>query len=193
MKLLRRVRECGFSLIELLVGIVIGMLILAAATMTFITQSKSFDAQEQINEMQQNARAAMDLIVREVKMAGYDPLGVAFDGIPYNASQLTIRADLNADGDYYDANENIIYSHNAGDLSIRRDAGGEKTLAENIQGFVLTYLDGAGNTTTTTANIRQIRIVITARTSKRDPNYSQNGGYRTYQLTASVTPPNLDY
>jgi len=52
-------------------------------------------------------------------------------------------------------------------------------------------VDGAGTSTTTTANIRQIRITITARTATPDPRYSANGGYRTYRLTSLVTPKNL--
>ncbi len=65
----REKKESGFSLTELVVAIAIGMVILAAVTATFIAQSKSFDAQEQINQMQQNARGAMDIIVREVTPA----------------------------------------------------------------------------------------------------------------------------
>jgi hypothetical protein len=41
------------------------------------------------------------------------------------------------------------------------------------------------------ANIRQVSISITARTAKPDPNYTSNGGYRTYTVTATITPPNL--
>jgi hypothetical protein len=36
-----------------------------------------------------------------------------------------------------------------------------------------------------------VSISITARTAKPDPNYTSNSGYRTYTVTATITPPNL--
>jgi len=42
------------------------------------------------------------------------------------------------------------------------------------------------------ADIRQIKITITARTAKPDPGYGLNSGYRTYTLTSTLTPPNLE-
>ncbi len=186
-------RDSGYSLAEVVVAIAIGMIILAAVTGTFIAQSKYFNSQEQINQMQQNARAAMDIIVREVKMAGYNPTHATLVGIPYSSSQLEIRADLDGDGLTSSPNEDITYSFDAEGLSILRNAGSSQVLAPNVQNFTFSYLDANGNSTTNTADIRQIRIAITARTSKPDPLYPSNGGYRTYQLTALVTPPNLGY
>jgi hypothetical protein len=42
-------------------------------------------------------------------------------------------------------------------------------------------------------DIRQIKITITARTAKPDPDYTANGGYRTYTLTSYLTPRNLAF
>jgi len=41
------------------------------------------------------------------------------------------------------------------------------------------------------ANIRQVSIGITAITAKPDPNYTSNGGYRNYVVSATITPGNL--
>ena len=150
--------------------------------------------------MQQTARAAMDMISREVKMAGYDPaypriFGTVSGifGIPYSASQLAIRADLNENGDTSGTHENIIYTYDSTDKQIDRNTGGgAQTFAENIQSFTFQYYDIDGNTTTTDADIRQLEITITARTSKPDPDYGPNSGYRTYKLVSYATPPNLD-
>lgn len=185
-------KKDGYTLIELLVSMGIGLLLLGALTSTFISESKYFALQEQLNEMQQNARAATDVIMREVKVAGYHPTA-ATDGIPYSASQLQVLADFDGDGNNLDANEDITYSFDAANFRILRNAGSSQVLAENIQDFTFSYLDASGNSTTTTANIRQIQVSITARTSKADPTYATNGGYRTYQLTALITPPNLAY
>ena len=174
----------GFTLIELMASMAISGIVLGAITATFISQSRSYDAQEQINEMQQGARAAMDMITREVRMAGYNTNGTwTFDGITYDTSQIRVQANLDGDGDTGDANEDIIYAYDATDDEIERTTGGTtEVLVENINAFTFQYLDGSGTATTTSANIRQLQITITAITSSPDPSYTINGGFRTYTL-----------
>ncbi len=187
--------ESGFSLIELITAIGISGIVLAAITATFISQSRSYDAQDQINGMQQAARASMDMITREVRMAGYNTNStLTFDGVTYNATQIRVQANLDGDGDTGDADEDIIYAYDAVDDVITRATGGSTdTLVENIDVFTFQYLDETGGATTTSADIRQIQITITARTARSDPNYTANGGYRTYTLSSLITPRNLAY
>ncbi len=185
-------KENGFTLVELLIAITIGLIVLGTLVGTLIIQRKTYDIQEQLTEMVQSARATMDIITREVMMAGFNPSGASFNGIPYSAGQLQISADLNGDGVTTDSNENIVYTFDGANLKIDRNTGGgAQTLAKNIQAFSFSYIDGDGNATTTTADIRQIQIAITARTAKLDPKYGANGGYRTYSLTSLITPKNL--
>ncbi len=167
---------------------------LGAITTTFITQQKFYAAQEEITAMVQGTRAAMDMMSREIRMAGYSSTRVNFDGITYSAAQIQIRADLAGDGNTTGLNENIIYSYDAPNLRIVRNAGsGDQPFAENIQALAFEYKKQDGSAATTSAEIRQIKITMTGRTAKRDPNYSPNGGYRTYTLTSLVTPTNLAY
>ena len=198
-------KERGFTLVELLIGMLVGLIVLGALASTFIIQSKSYDVQEQVAEMVQTARAAMDMISREVRMAGYDPslASTGIVGIPYDADQLQILADFRGDGDgppvdppdgdTDEENEDVIYTHDDPNDQIDRDTGGgPQPFAENIEAFDFDYLDSSGADTNITANIRQIRLTITARTGKPDPNYGVNWGFRTYTLTSVITPPNLD-
>jgi type IV pilus assembly protein PilW len=187
--------ENGFSLIELITAIGISGIVLGAITATFISQSRSYNAQEQINGMQQAARASMDMITREVRMAGYNTnTTLTFDGVTYNTAQLRVQANLDGDGDTGDANEDIIYAYDAVDDVITRETGGTTdTLVDNIDAFTFQYLNESGGATTTSGDIRQLQITITARTARIDPNYTPNGGYRTYTLTSLITPRNLAY
>ena len=185
-------KERGFTLIELLISMALALIVITSLASAFISQRKTYAVQEQITAMTQDARAALDMIGREVKMAGYDPTGAGIVGIPHSTDQLEIRADLNGDGDNSDTNEIIIYTQDSENKQIDRatGAGSPQPFAENIQSFAFEYYEADGTTTTTTdADIRQIKITITAQTSKPDPDY---GGYRTYTLTSDVTPPNLD-
>ena len=61
----------GFTLIELLVAIALGMVILAGLFRTFKVQHDSYVLQDQVSAMQQNLRAAMHFITRDLQMAGY--------------------------------------------------------------------------------------------------------------------------
>ena len=193
--------EKGFTLIEMLISMAIGLIIMAALSSTFILQREAYDDQEQIAETIQTARAAMDIMTREIRMGGYDPTDAGFNGIPYNAGQLQILADIDdnagtgvSDGDTNDSNEDITYSYDSTNLQIDRNTGGgAQPFAENIQAFTFSYLDSSGNTTTTTSNIRQIQLTITSRTAQPDRNYTPNSGYRTYTLTSYITPRNLAF
>jgi type IV pilus assembly protein PilW len=179
----RRPAESGFTIIELLIAMAMTGMILAAIFTFAIVQRQSFAAQEQASQMVQAARAAMDLLTHDTNSAGYNPTNAAFSGVTYHASQLQLRADLDGDGSTDDPDENIIYTYDASARQILRNTGdGDEPLASHITAFTCQYLDANGNTTTVSANIRQLRIAITARTAKPDLTYPTNGGYRTVSV-----------
>ena len=185
-------RARGFTLIELLVVLSIQGVLLAAVVTSFTAHLTSHDLQEQVTAMHQNARAAMTMVLREARRAGYDPAGVGFAGITHDPVRLRIAADRNGDGDLSDANERVAYYHDAARFLLRRSTGGGgQPVVEDVQAFVVDYLDGAGRPTTATAAIRRLRISITTRTSRPDPRHGQNGGHRTHTLRSVVTPVNL--
>jgi len=197
----KKEKYSGFTLIELLIAMAIALIVITSISSAFISQRKTYAVQEQITEMIQSTRAALDMIGREVKMAGYDPTGAGIVGIPYDTDQIEIIADLNGDGETDgsstddDANEEIAYKYYdtteySKQIKRKTGDGNFQPFAENIQSFAFEYYEADGTTTTTTAaDIRQIKITITAQTSESDPDY---GGHRTYTLTSHVTPPNLD-
>ena len=198
-------KERGFSLIELLAAVAISGLVLGAATGSFMSQSRSYDAQGAVNEMHHRARVAMDMMTREIRIAGYNPTGGNFFAVQLNPADrvLEIRADLGGDapgdppdGDASDTNEHISYDYqNSGQIirTIRRrdGAGTWEAFVDNIDSFDFEGFDSNGNSTTTNDEVVKIRITITARTAKSDPNYPLNDGFRTYTLTSFISPRNL--
>jgi len=195
-------RASGFTLMELLVSMSIGMVVLAALAKTFTVQSRQNTAEEQVAQMQGNARAALDLMVREIQMAKYNPAGTAFSsayGVTYSASQLEVKADMDGNGTISTSSgsvEDIIYARDAANNYITRKlgAGIAEIVADNITAFTFAYYDANGSAVTSSANsgnIRKVTINITARTAKPDPSYTSNSGYRTYQISADITPPNM--
>ena len=115
-----------------------------------------------------------------------------FGIVACSATSIQITADVvvAADGLTTGANEDITYSFDDPNDQILREA---ETLVEDIDLFDIDCLDENGIATATVANIRQIQVTITARTAKSDPNYTSNGGYRTFTLTSLITPRNLAY
>lgn len=61
----------GVTLIELLIALVISGVLIAALYGTFISQQKTYIVQDQVVDMQQNVRVAINKMMREIRMAGF--------------------------------------------------------------------------------------------------------------------------
>lgn len=191
----------GFTMIELLVAMVVSLLAMAAIYSTFLAQHRSYQVQEETAEMQQNIRAAMFYMQREIRMAGSDPFNVGGIGITAaNANSITFTEDINggASGTVPDgvitataaASENISYSLDASRNLIRNAGGGNQIVAQNIDWLDFVYLDDTGTPAATPADIRSVEITIVARTD--DPllyGTTNNNVYWNQQGTRSFGPP----
>lgn len=69
----------GFTLVEMMIAIAIFGVVLTGIYSVYQAQVRSHYTQQQIMDMQQNIRAALYLMEREIKMAGLNPAGA--DGI----------------------------------------------------------------------------------------------------------------
>ena len=63
-------KKNGLTLIELLIALVLSGILIAALYRIFISQQKSYTVQNQVVDMQQNARIAIGQMTREIRMAG---------------------------------------------------------------------------------------------------------------------------
>jgi len=61
----------GVTLIELLIAMLISAILIAGIYRTFIHQQKAYATQEQVADMQQNVRVAINRMMREIRMAGF--------------------------------------------------------------------------------------------------------------------------
>jgi type IV pilus assembly protein PilW len=69
----------GLTLIELLIALALAAVVTGASYQLYQTRQRSHVTQELIVDMQQSARAAVALMKREIRMAGYNP--AAGDGV----------------------------------------------------------------------------------------------------------------
>ena len=142
--------EEGFTMVELLISILVSMIVLAAISATFIIQNKSYAKQEQVVDVQENARAALQLMTKELLMAGYDPAGLAKPGVVIGIMMadsdtvrftMDLRGDsLGSDPDGYvdDANEDVTYALDTTENQITRNG---QPIGESIQALSFQYFD----------------------------------------------------
>ncbi len=71
-------RQCGTTFLEMLIAVLIMAIITAAIFQLYVVQHDSYLSQDDVANVQQNARASIDELARHIRMAGFDlPLGVA--------------------------------------------------------------------------------------------------------------------
>jgi type IV pilus assembly protein PilW len=61
----------GFTLIELMIAMVIGILLLAGTASLFISNKRIYKDQNEMSRLQENARFAMEMLIKDIRMAGY--------------------------------------------------------------------------------------------------------------------------
>jgi prepilin-type N-terminal cleavage/methylation domain-containing protein len=185
-------KEKGFTLVELLVAMAISGIVVAAVYTAFVTQQKSYTVQNQVAETQQNARVGLDLIAREVRMAGY--------GQP----AWSMNADTDGDGDDEAVTDPVTVVDGGGDpdritvIGCFDTAPGTLSVAASMGNTTLTLQnsDEASKFNTTTKNnifiggLENAKITnISGRTLTIDidPTTSGNQGLaRSYSTGAEV-------
>lgn len=158
----------GFTLVELMVAIGVSAIVLAIIYAAYHTQSRMNRKETAVLNMQQNIRGSLNLMEREIRMAGYDPNAAEVFGITdirsrdinngldvSGFSSITFTADLN-ENKTVDSNETFtyrIYDYTSGspagilDLGRTQGGGGNQIVAEGIDALGLAYAfdnDGDG-------------------------------------------------
>lgn len=117
-------KQKGFTIVELLVVIAI-LAILGTAVYAFFNNiSVKSTAQRTVSTTQQQARSVVDMMARDIRMLGLDPLSTGNAGVwpngevegtsslgqkPFNQNSMAFSADLNYDGYVDDPFERIAY------------------------------------------------------------------------------------
>jgi type IV pilus assembly protein PilW len=190
-------KNSGVTLTELLIVLALTGIVSGAIYNIFISQGRAYTIQSEVAEMQQNLRAGIFMMEREIRMVGYDPTRAADAEILTAApGLLDFTADLNGDGDTDDPNEHMIYwlydldADGASDELVRDDVNsgaGPQLLAENIDQLNYVYLDGSRNALndmTTPVDpavlpdIRSIQVTMVARSGAMDRKYTNNNTYQ---------------
>jgi prepilin-type N-terminal cleavage/methylation domain-containing protein len=179
----------GLSLVELLMAMAASLIILAAAYSVFTITSKNFTTQNVAASTQQNLRAAIGLMARDIRVAGLDPAGSDSFGIRY-ASRTKIRFTLDSvdsgSGDFNgtvdETNfEQITYEFQDGQImqTLYEDTDSQNAalLISNIVVAQFSYFDAA-NTDLIDAGLTPPRVPT-----------DQLGDIRTVEILMTIQEP----
>lgn len=70
---IRPLRQRGFTLIELMIALLLGLLVVAAAGSIFLSNRRVYGTTESVNRIQENQRAAFELLARDIREAAGSP------------------------------------------------------------------------------------------------------------------------
>jgi type IV pilus assembly protein PilW len=193
----------GFTLVELLVSMALFGVIVSLIINAKIEQQGQSITQQQAAEMQQNIRAALYIMTRDIRMVGYDPEGTNGAGIvknpaptssadpPESPTEDTLTFSMVADDGTL---KTITYSLIGNEIK-KDEGGGMQILAENITNLNFAYLDGNGGNLTIPidqadiGDIRSIQITVTTSTVPNPLSHSTGNNDRT--LTTTIKCRNL--
>lgn len=137
-------QENGFTLIELIIGMLISGILIAAVYTTYKSQQESYVAHEQIVAVDQNLRAGMYFLQRWIRMVGYDPSSNFGDDATITAAgSNSIAFTREYTESYYDSDKSGDYD--AGEPFVDADESGNREVDSlfTIQ-FSLMDSDGDG-------------------------------------------------
>jgi type IV pilus assembly protein PilW len=103
----------GFTLVELMVTLAISSLVMSGIYAVFHKQVATHNTERLVVSMQQNARAAMSFMERDIRMARYDPTGSGlFTITTANRARLQFQSDNSVEDEdgLVNDGENIIYA-----------------------------------------------------------------------------------
>jgi len=197
----------GFTLVELLIAVAIAGIVMGGIYSVYRSQQSSYVAQAQVTALEQQVRAAMFFMQRDISMAGCDPTGHANAGILTAGSNfIRFTEDLNGNGDPSEYNEDIAYSlyTSKGVQKLGRRSPYKKNnhlvsnqpVVEHVDSLNFVYLDAAGNVLLTPVSdpsrIRSVQITLVVRGDKADPHFSNTTIYRN-QFGARIFGPANDH
>jgi type IV pilus assembly protein PilW len=149
----------GITLIELAIALTIFGIVAAGSYRLFVAQTKAYTIQDQVVEIQQNIRLAMEIVLRDLRMAGFDSdspaskIGITVPLVPGDHS-ITLNYEHDDTTQY-----TIAYWWDGAAFKMFRQltttkddgssvAGPQDVVLENVDNLVFSYgidYDAAGN------------------------------------------------
>ena len=194
----------GITLIELLIAFVMCAIVIGGIYRVYIAQTRAYTVQDQVVEVQQNIRSAMEILLRDLRMAGYDSdsltskISITNPIIPADHS-VTVNYEYD-DTHRYEVTYSLINGSLTRQLTIFPDVGPSSattdTLLENVEALNFTYgvdtnSDGALDSwvsagETGIGKVVAARVVLTANPDQTNPDVKNWVSPRTLDSTVTL-------
>ena len=89
-------KQKGFTLVDILVGLAMASVLMVAMVSLFATMGRSYTTQNVAADVQQVTRAGIELMIQEIRMAGFDPNGGAAAAILSNFDDTSFFDDAHS-------------------------------------------------------------------------------------------------
>ena len=199
-----KINKKGFTAIELLISLAIMSIALTSIYSMYMSFIRTCTKEGVKIRVQQNVRSGLDMMIRDIRLAGLDPDGTGDFGIVAVTSQrIQFTADRDMDGELDDADatdgidapdmEHMAYEYDgSGKLKmVLYKANGnletDEIMAENVTDLTFTYFDSNDDTTSNLDEIRTVDIQMTIQKA------SGQDGQVSRTLVKRVKCRNLDY
>ncbi|MEA2101814.1 MAG: prepilin-type N-terminal cleavage/methylation domain-containing protein [Thermodesulfobacteriota bacterium] len=149
----------GLTLIELMIVMVLSLVLMAAVYMAYQAQHKTSSEQQQVSAVQQDLRAVMNIMAKDIRNTGCDPLNKNSFGIQdatLSSNSLDITYDLSKNGTT-DAKQS---AYTLAGNQIQRNG---TTLVNNVTTLEFVYIDADDaeiTDTTAIADVRSIQVQV---------------------------------
>jgi type IV pilus assembly protein PilW len=185
----------GLTLIELLIAMVLGGVIMGGIYGVFVSSNRAYHTQDSVADAQQRARVGLYFMVRDMRLAGFDPRDTADAGIEdATSTKIRFTVDRNRNGSIQESlEERFTYEFDSANSRIRRGfdegTGSEswQPLIKDVNNLTFTYLDIDGNPAANLAQIRTVAISLTVQ------DIDAQGNTFTRTLNKRVICRNLTY
>ena len=199
-----KINKKGFTAIELLVSLAIMSIALTSIYSMYMSFIRTCTKEGVKIRVQQNVRSGLDMMIRDIRLAGLDPDGTGDFGIVEATSQrIQFTADRDMDGELDDADaadgidapdmEHMAYEYDGSGIlkMVLYKANGnletDEIMAENVTDLTFTYFDSNADTTSNLDEIRTVDIQMTIQKA------SGQDGQVSRTLVKRVKCRNLDY
>jgi prepilin-type N-terminal cleavage/methylation domain-containing protein len=199
-------KQKGVTLIELLVALVILGIVIGSIYRLFIVQTRAYTVQDQVVEVQQNVRSVMEIMLRDLRMTGFDddstPTVMITTPIATPLADNSITVSYEYTGQRY----SVAYWRDASSTVFRQLTINDvaqppvpDTLLQNVDELTFTYgidtnNDGAVDSWVTAAGVGASKVIavsvtLKARSESVNPDVQTRVSPRT--LTSAVSFRNL--
>jgi type IV pilus assembly protein PilW len=158
----------GFTVTELVLALAIMMMVMASIVSLLISLNRVYVAQNVIAGVQQVTRAGINIMTRNIRLAGLNPLKINRIGIlEASVNKIRFQHDTNGSGTIEAGqDEDSAYLLNGNNQLIRQKDGNSrsnKSLVDHVSDLTFKYVDRNNLETSILDEIHTVEISLTVR------------------------------